>query len=157
MSEKIVHNETDFWSKVDVRGIDECWQWQGCIEHGYGTYGKGKYQRAHQISLMLTEPRKDTDPPLALHDCDNPPCCNPNHLYWGTDADNVRDKKDRGRQHIASGTKNGHAKLNDSKVLRIRTICAQPNRPTYREVASIFGISIPTICDIVKRRSWKHI
>lgn len=87
-----------FWSKVDRRGQDECWPWFGAlIKHGYGQfYTHERKYLAHRISCSLAHPNPNAMPNV-LHSCDNPRCCNPGHLRWGTQADNVRDAVERGR------------------------------------------------------------
>lgn len=95
-----------FWEKVDVRGPDECWPWMAGLRQGYGrftiTHGKGV--QAHRVAYELT---KGPIPPGldVLHDCDFPPCCNPSHLWPGTNLDNVRDSVAKGRR--ACGDRNG--------------------------------------------------
>jgi hypothetical protein len=106
-----------FWSKVDMRAPDECWEWQASLH----TSGYGRFKLADQWCVMANrmalvihtgEDRLDR---MALHTCDNPRCCNPHHLYWGTHTDNMRDKVRRGRARTGdqSGAKNGAAKLTD--------------------------------------------
>ena len=99
-----------FWAKVDVRGLDECWEWQGCRDpKGYGRIGffidrKHKVYVTSRFSLML---KAGFIPPpniVTRHKCDNPPCVNPNHLEWGTIKDNARDASDRGRFHYLRKT-----------------------------------------------------
>lgn len=92
-----------FWSKVDLRGPDECWLWIGLRdEAGYGRWGYGKRQhRAHRWLLgelrgapLISDPRGVED---ACHRCDNPPCVNPAHLYVGTRKRNIADAVERKR------------------------------------------------------------
>lgn len=87
-----------FWSRVAVRGEEECWNWLGCIDScGYGHIKVGRHSvRTHRIVWSLAHGAIPVGM-CVLHHCDNPPCVNPKHLYVGTKADNGRDKAVRGR------------------------------------------------------------
>lgn len=88
-----------FWSRVDQSGgPDACWTWtRRRDKNGYGIVSwKLKARRAHRMALQLS----GVDIPngmLVCHRCDNPPCCNPAHLFLGTAADNTRDMMSKGR------------------------------------------------------------
>jgi len=92
-------SESAFWDRVDVRGADECWPWTACRNQvtGYGRVSfRGNYYHTHRLAFSLSR----GNPPsglCVLHHCDNPPCCNPFHLYVGTHGDNARDRENRGR------------------------------------------------------------
>jgi hypothetical protein len=93
-----------FWAKVDKAGSDECWEWTATRnEHGYGGIrlgGRGgRLWKAHRVAFMLTTERFDLPADVHVcHHCDNPPCCNPAHLYAGDYGTNTRDRLERGRQ-----------------------------------------------------------
>mgnify|MGYP001580832375 CR=1 FL=1 len=85
--------EQRFWEKVDIRDWDECWLWTaGTSGSGlrgyYGWFWTGHDQQyAHRIAYQLAY--GDLSPELEVcHTCDNPPCCNPGHLFQGTHAEN---------------------------------------------------------------------
>lgn len=87
-----------FWAKVDARSDDECWPWIGSRNRdGYGTFGLAsrKTVLAHRFAYATTvgEPMRQN----VLHRCDNPPCCNPAHLFLGDQAANVADAIAKGR------------------------------------------------------------
>lgn len=90
-------SEHKFWNKVAITANqNKCWLWQGC--HGrYGAVriGKGMY-KANRVSYALFY-KKDPADLHVLHSCDNPMCCNPNHLSLGTHADNMGDMALKGR------------------------------------------------------------
>jgi hypothetical protein len=100
-----------FWDYVDKSG--DCWLWIGPRNRaGYGWWsGNGERGLAHRISLALVQ-SPPTMKSLACHHCDNPPCVNPSHLYWGTVRDNSADVVARGGVHnkgvFATHCKNGH-------------------------------------------------
>jgi hypothetical protein len=88
------------WSKVDKRTMDECWPWIGTIKGGYGrTEINDRAYYAHRVIFDLANPglisregpgmKADT---LVLHRCNNKICCNPAHLYLGTQKDNMQDR-----------------------------------------------------------------
>jgi hypothetical protein len=93
--------EERFWSKVDK--TDGCWVWTASKNcEGYGRFNRFGKKRpncegAHRVSYIISSGAEIPDGMLVLHKCDNPPCVNPEHLYLGSNADNARDKKDRGR------------------------------------------------------------
>lgn len=87
----------DFYRKINK--TDSCWLWMGKPDKdGYGKFTLNKKrQRAHRISYKLNIGPIPEDKPQILHHCDNPPCVRPEHLYAGTNKENMRDKVTRNR------------------------------------------------------------
>lgn len=88
-----------FWAKVDIRTPDECWSWTaGKDDKGYGAFKyAGHMHKAHRIALRLSKPIPRHL--HALHRCGNPACCNPAHLYAGTQSQNMLDCVAHGRHN----------------------------------------------------------
>lgn len=88
-----------FWSKIDVKGANECWPWKRSLRGslGYGQFRIGdRICDAHRIALELGKgPLKKGR--YVCHSCDSPKCCNPRHLFAGTQKNNMDDMTDKGR------------------------------------------------------------
>jgi hypothetical protein len=92
-------NDIDsFWAKVDIKGLDECWPWKlSKSNEGYGRFSFGdRCVRAHRFAYQVSH-GEIPNGLRVLHTCDNPTCCNPTHLWIGTDNDNCQDKIAKGR------------------------------------------------------------
>ena len=119
-----------FWSKVDVRSEDECWEWRGSRHREYGAFwlpgglipngvAHGRMHPATRVAVYLTAGRWPASNLDACHTCDNPPCVNPNHLWLGTEAENIQDMIKKGRaNHIGApgGERHPGHKLTDLQV-----------------------------------------
>lgn len=88
-----------------------------------------------------------------LHTCDNPPCVNPNHLFIGTNQDNMNDMFAKGRN--AKGEKHGCAKLTEADVQKIRTLHKEWWSVKY--LSKKFNVTRSTIYLIIHRKIWTHI
>ncbi len=146
-----------FWSKVHIRGNNSCWEWIGCKD--IKGYGRVKYHRkvvaAHRIAYKLFFGSIPSNMQV-LHKCDNRVCCNPSHLYLGTNSDNVRDKVARNRQYRPAGLLNNHVKLSISNISEIRELY-KIGKHSYRALAKRFNVTEPNIGYIVRRETWKFV
>jgi hypothetical protein len=95
-----------FWDRVGVGGADECWPWlAGRLANGYGQFrGRSQNEKSHRVALAMHTREPVPDEAVVCHTCDNPPCCNPAHLFLGTHADNARDSREKGRRWYQSRT-----------------------------------------------------
>lgn len=143
-----------FWSNVDKRAPDECWEWQGCRDgRGYGAVtDRGVQLGTHRVSWELTN-GPIPDGLWVLHKCDNPPCVNPNHLFLGTHADNIADRDRKGRQ--AKGSKGGSAKLTEANVIEIWALIRQG--VMQKDIAAMFGVKRMAVGRITRGITWIHI
>ena len=146
--------EDRFWDKVDVRGPDECWEWTASTSGGDYCYGQlrvnGRLPKAHRLAWEI-EYGPIPDGLYVLHKCDNPPCCNPAHLFLGTHADNMRDRNEKGR--TARGIQNPTGKLTRDSVRQVRTLYAT-GKFSQMQLGKRFGVSFQTIGSIVRREKW---
>lgn len=146
-----------FWSHVDRRGPTECWNWTGVVVRGYGQFGhRGKNIGAHRVAWEVSfgfVPGKFGDGPerkLILHSCDNPACCNPKHLFLGTQADNMNDMIRKGRS--LRGERHPNAKLTVAQVRKIRS-----SSTLAKELAKRFGVDKSLIYQVRNRIGWRSL
>ena len=151
-----------FCSKFKQGGEEECWEWEaGKNNYGYGCIQKGcRALKAHRVSYELFV-GPIPEGLIVRHKCDNPGCVNPHHLEVGTDADNVRDKVERGRQ--AKGGEHGRARLCEPEVALIKKFFARHppvtgwNGGQCNFLARWFGVAVQTVSDIHAQKRWAHI
>jgi len=146
-----------FWSKVDKRGENECWNWIGRLnQNSYGQFDLNKSpKKSHRISLFLEKGEPPIDKQFALHTCkQNPKCCNPNHLYYGNYKDNERDKVKDGTH--SKGETQGSSKLTEEQVREIRKKYI-PYKYTIKKLSKEYFISQAVICEIINNKYWKHV
>jgi hypothetical protein len=132
-----------------------CQEWTGCRgKWGYGSVRvKQKTMLAHRVSYtVFVGPIPDGI--LVLHKCDNPPCINPDHLFLGTNLDNVRDRNAKGRTRGKSwhGETHPSAKLTEIDVAEIRKMAGTLSQ---RKIAQMFGIRQSTVSNISNFKTWK--
>jgi len=147
-----------FWSKVIKE--DNCWLWTGSKTlAGYGTIIAGTARTgdktevsiyAHRASWEIANGRAIPSGMIICHTCDNPPCVNPDHLFLGTHADNIRDKTAKGR--TPKGEYHHAAKLSDNDIRAIRE-----SPLSQLELSSEYEISQSNVSLIKAGKRWKHV
>lgn len=148
---------TFFWNRVDKLGpvhpvCGQCWTWLGGKNtDGYGNLSKSKYvgaTLAHRVSWIIHNGDIPKDL-FVLHKCDNPSCVRPDHLFLGTNSDNIADSKAKGRW--SEGERCPLARLTQKQVDDIRT---RYRRGLGRVLAEEFGVSRMTISLIIRKKRY---
>jgi hypothetical protein len=175
----LVRNGPRFWSRVDQSNSNGCWPWTGPVNaDGYGLTANA---RAHRAAWILTHGLISSAQHV-LHRCDNPPCCNPDHLFLGDQLINNADRDSKGRQckgeERAAIFKAGREAFKARDPERYRKIYIEnlrgENNPcaklspdevrfikhcggTQKEVGAHFGISQTAVSKIRRGYRWNHI
>lgn len=140
---------------IDKSG--KCWVWtKDKYNYGYGkiSIGEGKQMRAHRF-MYIKEFGDIPESMNVLHKCDNPSCVNPNHLYLGTQKDNVVDmmSKNRGGYKKFCGESHHNSKLTRKEVNEIKTLW-NSGKLFQKDIANKFGISQQVVSKIVNNKAW---
>lgn len=161
-----------FWLKVDKS--DDCWLWTaGTDRKGYGMFSVGGSRDdagrrrnsmvgAHRYSYQLANgpiPDHASFHGLCvLHRCDNPRCVNPEHLFLGTNEDNVKDMDRKGRRITSTkrGSAHSQAILTEKQVREIHAKY-QAGGISQAALGREFGVSLATINHIMTGRLWAHL
>lgn len=173
--------ESRFWPKVNKDGpipekcpeLGPCWEWTGALKKKKGGYGSFRINtqftmEANRCSLILATQkiyrRKEKE---ACHTCNNKRCVNPDHLYWGTPLQNIRDAIEDGvfvghknlpppddPRMDKSGENNGRHKLTEKQVAEIRQKYI-PRKYGIVKLAQEYGVSKSMISYITRRENWK--
>jgi len=139
-----------FWNKVDIKGPDDCWGWVGGrYSNHYGRFYVNRLPvRAHRFAYE----DKVGDIPkgvFVLHKCDNPPCCNPSHLFLGTNRDNMADASKKGR--VVGG---GGCFIYTKDVIEIRHLAASGVKQS--DIAKMFNAPYQDINRIIRKQTYNR-
>jgi len=140
-----------FWAKVKRDREDACWLWTAGTIKGYGQFnigrdanGKCRIVYAHRFAWEVTNGPIAANDLFVLHRCDVPLCCNPQHLFLGTQADNLEDARRKGRlidgRHLI--------KLSEAARLDIRANYRP--RQNGRELAAKYGVTLVHLLRVVR-------
>jgi hypothetical protein len=151
-------DEIRFWSNVNATNSNNgCWYWQKSkhsFGYGYFRINKKTYL-AHKLALIFWNNGIEVEGKQVLHSCDNPACCNPAHLRWGTPKNNIYDAIERGRHKkppVFRGEAHPQSKLKWKDVDEIRGM--RSNGVSVKEMATKYKVSINTIYRIISFDNW---
>jgi len=146
-----------FWSKVGRRGPDECWPWLGSRQaSGHGQFVASviphRLTPAHKFMWQLTH-GPIGDGLVVCHRCDHGWCVNPTHLFVGTQADNLRDCREKDRH--SRGERHYNAKLTDDNVTEMRRLASVGVAQV--EIARRFNTDQSHVSNIMRGKKWRHL
>lgn len=143
--------EQSFWTRVDKSS--SCWNWTGGTSRdGYGMFcWQLKYRKAHRVAYELEYGFNSIpDGMFVCHKCDNRRCVRFDHLFIGTNDDNMADMSRKGRVKSA--------KLTPALVLEIReAYSSNPSLECRKQLIEKYGVSMTAINNIISRKTWKYI
>ena len=146
-----------FWTKIKIGSAGQCWLWTAGTNGNYGQFRMPSCKLgAHRVAWATIHGQIPAGLEV-LHTCDTPLCCNPAHLFLGTQPDNVKDMDVKGRRSNANracGDHHGNAKLMDEQVLEILRRFNAGEPATC--IAPDFGVHHSTVREIVNGERWKH-
>lgn len=156
----IKNTEQEFWLRVAPPDANGCRTWTGGRDrYGYGKISwNGKRVKTHRLAWMLANDAEIPPRTLVCHTCDNPLCCEPGHLFLGTNDDNIKDKVSKGRQQ--RGETHKAAKLSNAQVEEIIRRYKH-GEASQTQLAQEFGVSQMQISNITsgknRRDVWSRI
>ena len=155
---KLKYIKERFEAKFIPEPNSGCWLWTATTnQDGYGRFRyKDRLVGAHRFSLMVYREQENQEL-CVLHTCDGPCCVNPNHLFFGTHTDNMRDRKNKGRGFVPAkkGVEHYKAKFTEVDIVYIRQ--QRMSGKTNVQLAGQFGVCSQTISNIIVGKTWKHI
>lgn len=132
--------------RIKVNEENGCWEIQGYLDKD--GYGEVSGKRAHRLSYELFIGQIPSGQNVC-HKCDNPKCCNPNHLFLGTQKDNIADMVKKDRKDSRFGVRNTQNKLAEQQVLEIYHLSESQS-----QIAREYTIDQSTVSYIKSGKLW---
>lgn len=145
---------------VTIHPGTRCWRWMGSEDRGYGVmqgrYEDGRYRhvRAHRLTYEVFN-GEIPDGLNVCHSCDTPSCVNPEHLFAGTQSDNITDMYRKGRREITYGSANAWAKFTEDQIAEMLRYLLYGLQ--IAPVARTFGIAAATLSFARSGKRWKAV
>jgi len=146
--------------KIKINEVTGCWEFTGAVIISRGGYKYGiieinyKHILVHRYMYWfsnLNDKNQKLDKKICVcHKCDNTICCNPSHLFLGTNKDNSVDASRKGR--LQRGERHTGSKLTEKQVLEIYKM-----KGTLKTIANKYKVNPHTIFDIKNRKTWKWL
>lgn len=155
----VIHEWPDrLWGKINRKSEEECWEWMAYKDKwGYGKIGiKKSALTAHRQVFMELHGRVSSDT-LICHSCDNPICCNPFHLFAGTNLENSHDCISKGRTWVQSGKVVRRSYITSDQVKEIKHLLSSLPPKSGIKIADRFGINPLVVSRIKCGKTWRHV
>lgn len=141
--------------EIYTKRTEDCWLWIGYRDpQGYGRLNVGNRPLlAHRLSYEQKY-GSIPDGKILCHKCDNPQCVNPDHMFVGTQADNIADMEHKGRARKVgrAGSKHSMAVLSEAQARKIKF-----GQEPASKMADRYGVTTTTIYEIRTGKTWKHL
>lgn len=155
-----------FYNRINVDGatqphcsdLGNCWEWTGTLDpRGYGYLAitsshKTWHGFAHRLSWLFHH-GEDPAQSGVLHKCDNPKCVRPDHLFLGSQDDNMKDMASKGRSR--KPPEDWIGKLPDSQIIEMRRV--NESGVSIREITRRFGTPYATLHSILNRKTYRNV
>ena len=140
----------DIKTRCELDPVTGCWNWTGANSQGYGVVKTGQKQyKVTRYVLSLLDPTFD-ESLVVRHKCDNPRCCNPDHLEPGTQRDNAADMVERLRSN--RGARHHNVRLTEEDVIEILT-----STESQADLMRKYKVGRQHMSDIVNGKRWRHV